>query len=332
MTSILIIIDTNAIHESYLFNRVPLQTILKEREKLALKVALPQVSLLEHAKHYWKSYSDAVDKMRNLDGPTHGLKELRFDSAVDLIRNRANDAGIEILPIPDVTHEKLVDRAIRGQRPFSPDGKEGYRDALIWETVKYHANEFEIAFITNDTDFGKSKSGEQDPALRTELEALAHKVTIHRTLKHFVDEAITPKLTELHEIEQAIRSGKLELGPQEDFKILLETEAKHYRAASEDFLLDLGNYSAIRIRGLQGEFKVDQVEARLFHDGDVLLRLTVNGIADLVGEYWRQISEDEAGREWDLFDQVPVKVELEVIATANVDTARAISIKRIAQR
>ena len=39
-----------------------------------------------------------------------------------------------VLPIPDVSHEFLVRRAVERVRPFNEKGT-GYRDALIWESV-----------------------------------------------------------------------------------------------------------------------------------------------------------------------------------------------------
>lgn len=43
---------------------------------------------------------------------------------------------VRVLDHPRASHASLVRRSLEGGAPFSKDGKVGYRDALIWETIK----------------------------------------------------------------------------------------------------------------------------------------------------------------------------------------------------
>ena len=48
---------------------------------------------------------------------------------------RLKGLGIKILPYPKVAHTEVVRKELYGRKPFSSSQK-GYRDSLIWETVK----------------------------------------------------------------------------------------------------------------------------------------------------------------------------------------------------
>jgi hypothetical protein len=68
-------------------------------------------------------------------------------------------AGYAILPYPAVDHRTVVARALARRRPFDAKGRNGYRDALIWETVLELArglSEGRVLLCTrNSKDFGE---------------------------------------------------------------------------------------------------------------------------------------------------------------------------------
>ncbi len=64
---------------------------------------------------------------------------------------------IFIIDYPTTSHKDIVDCALRGEKPFSGDGKKGYRDFLIWQSILAVANREtpeSIHFISsNKNDF-----------------------------------------------------------------------------------------------------------------------------------------------------------------------------------
>jgi hypothetical protein len=55
-----------------------------------------------------------------------------------------------ILPFPRITHEAVVKRALQRRQPFDPEGKDGYRDTLLWESlIELTAND-EVVFASRD--------------------------------------------------------------------------------------------------------------------------------------------------------------------------------------
>lgn len=67
--------------------------------------------------------------------------------------------AVAIEEIPDVPHVDLVRKAVMRQAPFNEKGA-GYRDALIWETVKetLRTTTQGVTFVTrNSSDFGGSE-------------------------------------------------------------------------------------------------------------------------------------------------------------------------------
>lgn len=79
--------------------------------------------------------------------------EDELEAIGDRLRLRLSDAGVSFLPIPQVQHEQLVTAAVHRRKPFNETGS-GYRDALIWESVKESASQSlvpHIAFATKNT-------------------------------------------------------------------------------------------------------------------------------------------------------------------------------------
>jgi hypothetical protein len=85
----------------------------------------------------------------------------------------AGGAGFELLPYPDVSHRQVVARALARRRPFDEDGHDGYRDALIWETVLALARTLPHSRITlvsrNRKDFADDHGDALHPHLRADV-------------------------------------------------------------------------------------------------------------------------------------------------------------------
>jgi PIN domain len=76
------------------------------------------------------------------------------------LRARLGQLRAVIIPIPAVSHQEILTRAMERRRPFTGESRDGYRDVLIWHSLlnvvqRGHAG---IVFVTNNTtDFCTGK-------------------------------------------------------------------------------------------------------------------------------------------------------------------------------
>ncbi len=92
------------------------------------------------------------------------------------LRNRLNELGAEVIPVPSVSHLQVLNRAMEGRQPFDAEGRNGYRDVLIWHSVLDVASLGcqAVVFVTNNSrDFCIGKPPELAPALKREFEQIA---------------------------------------------------------------------------------------------------------------------------------------------------------------
>lgn len=172
-------LDANAIAEDYLLERNPARLLLREAREGRIELIAPQVAIDEAVNKYREEIEERFREARRAKRRLQGLRaidqsqaafELSTDDATtayeQLLTDTLTAAGAEVLGYPAVAHEDVTKRALERRRPFDPEGKDGYRDTLVWETLVEHANDQDtIVLVTGDNDaFGK-KDG-----LRTELQ------------------------------------------------------------------------------------------------------------------------------------------------------------------
>jgi len=146
----------------------------------------------------WGEALGAVDAA-NIDLPD-GLPTVRdlrsrpmptADELADRLRGELSEMGATIRPVPSsLDHDTLVNWSLWEHPPFDSTDK-GYRDALIWATVRDVAAEAEpgraVLFITNDNDCCDGKQAILHPKLVQDLTSVTtNTVSIART----IDDAI----------------------------------------------------------------------------------------------------------------------------------------------
>ena len=107
------------------------------------------------------------------------------------------NAGAQLVDLPDVAHRELVERSLKRQAPFDSSGKRGYRDALIWHNVLEVARSGDaIVFATADGDF---REGEESDRLNKHLIRDLRergidpgRFTLVRTLTEVVERVLEP--------------------------------------------------------------------------------------------------------------------------------------------
>lgn len=93
-----------------------------------------------------------------LSSPSPDDEVATYDS---FLRETLSEASAHIPELPSVPHDLLVHKALQRRPPFAGRGT-GYRDALIWETVKeiLRTSDESVTFVTaNTSDFGSSDVG-----------------------------------------------------------------------------------------------------------------------------------------------------------------------------
>ena len=241
---------------------------------------------------------------------------------------RLSEAGITVIPIPDVPHRDLVMRAVQRRKPFTSEPKKkrkgGYRDALIWLTILGVSSEEDepVAFITNNIeDFYASEDGNRvHPHLASDLTAArlrSDTVTLYRNLAEFVDKIIVPDLKRADEIMTLFRENAFSRLPLRGGIQQRLTEIVSAVAWSEVATWDwdvTGGFSALeaRPRGL-GSVQVEDVR-RLDNDR-LLLRV------DAAVHMWFL---KECGGSYTEIGQFPVTFALSVVFDTNQKEVKSV--------
>lgn len=165
-----IIIDTNVVHLDYHLNGVRITGLCSSCDRLDHKVFVPEVVIDEMVKQYRDEVNECAEQINNalvkLKKRKVQIQQQSIDS--DLIttdyeqqlRDRINALGIQIIPYPKTAHKEMVARELNRRKPFK-DSTKGYRDSLIWESIKEHCKHTpkgdDIIFLTENSDDFASK-------------------------------------------------------------------------------------------------------------------------------------------------------------------------------
>lgn len=322
----IVLLDTNLLRDDYLFRNTALRAILQEEVKLGYRVALPEVVLFEHARHYAFERNKARKVLLKLDGPSELLIEVDDISAREILRERAAAMRITIVPLPAISHEALITRSFKCEPPFSDEGKQGYRDALIWETAKAQAEHEEVILLSNDNDFGKEVLA---PNLEREAKGLPNKLTRIRSFDAFIKEVVAPRLEELKDISASITIGKQPIGAPHELQQRLYEELNKSGVMPHQF--SSRYWHDINVERISGPTQPCRADVRKLSDKDVLLQLSINTKIDISGSCWVQVGEDEddVDRDFDAFDNVPVELDVDVIATPTLDAIKSLTVQKI---
>src|SRR5689334_16204782 len=141
-----IVLDTNALGITPPLGSNEVRRALDESKQGRIRLAVPEL-VVQEAVNCWAEelvsredkYLAALANLRRLDievglDQTLDHEQLRSDRERG-VRTALADAGAEILPFPSVAHEEVAARALARRQPFDKQGKDGYRDVLIWESA-----------------------------------------------------------------------------------------------------------------------------------------------------------------------------------------------------
>ena len=222
-----IIIDTNIINKDYKLHGKYIVTLSGAAAKLGYDVCVPEVVVDEIVSHYkdelleaHDTYNKGVSKLKKLlpEMPKSIISELTVEDQLQKFREQYEGElqakNIKILPYPNVDHKSIVAKELDKKKPFK-DSQKGYRDSLIWETVKSEVipakdlfGECQILLLTrNIKDFADASGLHKD--LKDELLELGYSdnvIELVTDCEKFFKDVIQPEFEELDEIKEALNA------------------------------------------------------------------------------------------------------------------------------
>ncbi|MEV5966130.1 PIN domain-containing protein [Kribbella sp. NPDC051952] len=174
--TLIIVLDTNVILGDPMCSGDAWGVLAHAAEAWDLEVFVPGVVLLEAIGGFQRrlaelsiAFDGFADKKRfRAMGLLSGVEDMQMaiheasEMYSDRLKQILLDFDAKILPLPDVPHSVLVERAVSRRKPCDTHG-DGYRDTLIWLTImqilKDHAGD--VIFVSNNTkDFGSDVEAE----------------------------------------------------------------------------------------------------------------------------------------------------------------------------
>lgn len=206
------------------------------------------------------------------------------DEYATLFKKQLQNLDIKIIPYPPVSHQELVKRDLARKRPFQESGK-GYRDALIWESVKSICEKQTSLFDTPKTIFVNKNhkdfctEGLLHPDLKEDLidnginEAY---VRIVEDIDVFVKEYIKPKQKFLKDILDKLNVdkefGQISLSVEIENRITKYLLYREFDYEESPFRQEFENPSVASIDDLS--FIVTDV--RQISEDEILVEINVN--------------------------------------------------------
>lgn len=174
------LLDANALVEDLWCVRTPARLLMREARLGRVGLLVPEIVFEEVVNHYREQVEEqvaawrrSIRRLRRLRTTIADVRE-PADPTVAADAYRAGlraillGSGATFLPFPSVSHETVVARALGRRPPFDADGENGYRDALVWETVLAAADPDDpIVLVSAD----KNAFGADRQRLRDELAA-----------------------------------------------------------------------------------------------------------------------------------------------------------------
>lgn len=190
---------------------------------------------------------------------------------------------------PAISHRNVVQRALERKKPFKEDGKDGYRDYLIWITflnAVSHSKTEEACFITlNSRDFSDPKNkNDLHIQLKKDLESTGINLDMihyYTSLKEFVEERVKPSLHVITLHEELVEKLKAD---EQGFMQPLEVEMINKVIGADlnkfdiEFIEPSENPTIVSIDEVS-EMKIEDVSE--MSKTDILLNIRASALANI---------------------------------------------------
>lgn len=244
-----VIIDTNIICSDFQMRGSNFKLLFKGLETgiLNARLYIPQIVFEEVMTKYEEKIMEnnslikkATSNFNRITGKKiySPLKERNINKIIKdykvKLKSNFKQYNVEILSYPEISHEKVVSRALNRKKPFTKDGKEGYRDYIIWENALQIAKTSKVIFITDNVrDFAGESNKEFHPDLVKDIDEKAEtELYFYRSLADFNNKFIKPKIKSTsslsNEIKEVIRKKILSKESYEKINSLLNNQEVYY--------------------------------------------------------------------------------------------------------
>lgn len=228
-----LVFDTNIIHKDFYLKGPRITKLCSAADNLGYKLMVPDVVIDEMVNQYRKKmlqhlsgYSEVLSMLSHIKGidnrfNSDGFLKDKVSEYESFLRKRIKELGITVIDYPKVDLKTLVSKELNVKKPYREYKDEiiGYRDSLIWESVKSVCKlpqalieDTQIEFLTENTrDFaGTDKKLHSDLVLELSNAGFAENcVTLVPNVEEFFKNRIDPELEELEQIKDSIlKSGK----------------------------------------------------------------------------------------------------------------------------
>ena len=143
-----VIVDTSCIYGDLRLEGAKIRTLCESARMIGNGIYFPEVVIMEAKNKYSEELFVSKSKIEKELSAVFRLTKHKHTSSLNdkLISTEIGQfnaefdkkmakLGIVSIPISNIGHRELVERALKKRKPFSETGK-GYRDTLIWENIK----------------------------------------------------------------------------------------------------------------------------------------------------------------------------------------------------
>jgi hypothetical protein len=224
----IVVLDTTETFNDLRLDGTNFKLLKKYLHDTSSKLAIPRVVFEETVNHFREKLNKAVDAFETSERdlkklvttPELSALAVPIDQAAELQNFRAqleeeiNRLSGEVVEFDVVAIASLVERSLQRRKPFDSDGRKGFRDAIIWETIlrkliEPGPAELEVVFLTkNSADFGQDQQLAKD--LQQDCRSVGKPETCVRLvngLKSFIDAEVKPHLETLDTIQTQLQDG-----------------------------------------------------------------------------------------------------------------------------
>ncbi len=311
-----VFLDTNVIFKENFFRSVFAEAVLKGANFLGITILIPEIVIDEVKGNFEKELRERFDKYKKIKKHLDGLIELQdqkiiLDNEIDKYNQGLDDFlskyDVRILPYLDIPVKEIIAKSYEAKKPFKVN-KEGYKDYVIWQTIKNHCNKEPYLlgrlFVTdNVNDFcekGANNTFNLHPDLIATLENVKEPPKIILSLKDFFNLKINPLL------KTANPKDIPNLNIQETVGTILENDMLNYTA---DGFWGLPFGCEVTISSILDEPSIDKIHFSELNKNDILISVggaiyvEVDGFMDK-SEYYSSDDETIYVEEADYNDHV----------------------------
>jgi len=215
-----VLLDSNIYKHDLTLDGAKFRLLVSQAAQGRFGLALPEVVAREVTALY---HREIETKLRELGKASRRLRSLRVPVAeqelIDIEGKTASfreyleskvlgDGAGELVGLPDISHDALIDKAVGRRRPFGGKGS-GYRDALIWQNViaLIQGNEAVALVTDNYKDFAATDGRSLHDDLLAELKhagGAPDSVLLYRDLDSFLKAWVPVEEAALHRVRELL--------------------------------------------------------------------------------------------------------------------------------